>query len=108
MVQDTNVAKTFVDEEDKLGRQIDTSDQRSDMTLINESGLYDLAMTSKLPNAIEFKHWITHEVLPSIRKHGHYLTPENRQNLLDDPVTYANKLKNRIEEKDTCPFTFAY
>ena len=46
------------------------------LTIINESGLYSLILSSKLPKAKEFKHWVTSEVLPSIRKHGMYATEE--------------------------------
>lgn len=46
------------------------------LTIINESGLYSLVMSSKLPSAKKFKRWVTNEVLPSIRKHGGYLTPQ--------------------------------
>ena len=45
---------------------------------INESGLYSLILSSKLPEAKKFKHWITHEVLPSIRRHGGYMTKDCR------------------------------
>ena len=51
------------------------------LTIINESGLYSLILSSKLPKAKEFKHWVTSEVLPAIRKHGMYATEE----LLDNP-----------------------
>ena len=64
-----------VDDEDKLGAQIATSGQRREMTLINESGLYSLIMSSKLPTAKKFKRWVTSEVLPSIRKTGVYINP---------------------------------
>lgn len=59
----------------------------SDKTLITESGIYDLVFKSKLPNAIEFKRWVTREVLPSIRKHGAYMTPETIERALLDPDT---------------------
>ena len=65
------------------------------LTIINESGLYSLILSSKLPNAKKFKRWVTSEVLPSIRKYGMYATDE----LLDDPdllMKVATKLK---EEK---------
>lgn len=48
----------------------------SDKKLINESGLYSLIIASKLPSAKKFKRWVTSEVLPSIRKHGAYMTEE--------------------------------
>lgn len=70
---DTNQAiRKHVDEEDKLTRQIDGSGQNRDMTIINESGLYSLILSSKLPSAKKFKHWVTSEVLPSIRKTGSF------------------------------------
>ena len=57
-----------VDEEDKGVAKCDTLGGMQDLTIINESGLYSLILSSKLPNAKKFKHWVTSEVLPSIRK----------------------------------------
>nr|DAS41856.1 MAG TPA: repressor domain protein [Caudoviricetes sp.] len=74
---------------DSIGREQST-------TIINESGLYSLILSSKLPNAKAFKRWITSEVLPSIRKHGLYATDE----LLDNPdliIQMATKLKEERE-----------
>ena len=59
-----------VDEEDKGVTKCDTLGGVQDLTVINESGLYSLILSSKMPNAKKFKHWVTSEVLPSIRKHG--------------------------------------
>ena len=73
--------RKHVDDEDKLGRQIDASGQRRKMTLINESGLYSLIMSSKLPTAKRFKRWVTSEVLPSIRKTGVYINPNFQDTL---------------------------
>ena len=56
-----------VDEDDKLTSQIATAGQMRNQTVINESGLYSLILSSKLPQAKEFKRWVTSEVLPSIR-----------------------------------------
>ncbi|MBQ2821861.1 MAG: hypothetical protein IJF17_09815, partial [Thermoguttaceae bacterium] len=64
--------RTHVDQEDKLTRQFNGSGQRRNMTIINESGLYSLILSSKLPNAKRFKRWVTSEVLPAIRKTGAY------------------------------------
>lgn len=70
---DTNQAiRKHVEKEDKLTSQIDGSGQKRNITVINESGLYALIFGSKLPNAKRFKHWVTSEVLPSIRKTGEY------------------------------------
>lgn len=57
------------------------------MTVINESGLYSLILRSKLPQAKAFKRWVTSEVLPSIRKHGGYLTPDKVEEALLNPDT---------------------
>ena len=69
-----NALKDHVDNEDKLTWQIATSGQRRDMTVINESGVYSLIFSSKLPTAKEFKHWVTSEVLPQIHKTGQFST----------------------------------
>ncbi|MCI1750911.1 MAG: phage antirepressor KilAC domain-containing protein [Megasphaera cerevisiae] len=57
------------------------------LTIINESGLYSLVLSSKLPTAKKFKRWVTAEVLPAIRKHGGYLTPEKVEDVLLNPDT---------------------
>lgn len=64
--------KMHVDEDDKLTRQIVVSGQNRNIIIINESGLYSLILSSKLPSAKAFKRWVTSEVLPAIRKHGTY------------------------------------
>ena len=72
--RDTSDAlKKHVDTEDKLTRQIADSGQRRNVFLINESGLYSLVLSSKLPQAKAFKRWVTSEVLPQIRKTGGYI-----------------------------------
>lgn len=69
-----NALKAHVDEDDKKGWQINTPSRGSqNATVINESGLYSLILSSKLPKAKKFKHWVTSEVLPSIRKTGGYV-----------------------------------
>lgn len=68
------------------------------LTVINESGLYSLILSSKLPKAKEFKHWVTSEVLPTIRKHGMYATEE----LLDNPefaIKVFTELKAEREKR---------
>lgn len=62
-----------VDEEDKGVTKCDTLGGTQDMTIINESGLYSLVLSSKLPGAKRFKRWVTSEVLPSIRRNGGYI-----------------------------------
>ena len=65
-----------VETEDKLGSRITTSGQSRTMTFINESGLYSLILSSKLDSAKRFKHWVTGEVLPCIRKQGGYMVAQ--------------------------------
>ena len=65
-----------VDEEDRQNYQNGTFESNRGLPIINESGLYSLILSSKLPKAKKFKHWVTSEVLPAIRKHGGYLSPE--------------------------------
>lgn len=75
----TNTAKAIrdhVDEEDKLTERIVLSGQNREVIFINESGLYSLVLSSKLPSAKRFKRWVTSEVLPQIRKTGSYATPQ--------------------------------
>lgn len=71
----TKAAREKVDEEDRGVSKIDTPSGIQNMTVINESGLYSLILSSKLPNAKKFKRWVTSEVLPAIRKTGHYEAP---------------------------------
>lgn len=71
---DTDQAlRRHVDDEDKLTRNFDGSGQNRSMTIINESGLYSLVLSSKLPTAKKFRRWVTSEVLPSIRRTGGYV-----------------------------------
>ena len=63
-----------VDEEDKGVTKCDTLGGVQEMTIINESGLYSLVLSSKLPGAKKFRRWVTAEVLPAVRKHGAYMT----------------------------------
>ena len=69
-----NALKAHIDDEDKRGGwRITTPSGEQEMTIINESGLYSLVLSSKLPGAKQFKRWVTTEVLPSIRKNGGYV-----------------------------------
>jgi prophage antirepressor-like protein len=78
-----NALKAHVDEEDKLRWQITTSGQNREMTIINESGLYSLIMSSHLEKAKQFKRWVTSEILPSIRKTGSYTIPQPQPSAID-------------------------
>ena len=69
-------------------------------TIINESGLYDVVLQSRKPEAKEFRRWITSEVLPSIRKHGGYLTSEKIEEVLLNPDTLIQLATNLKEEQE--------
>ena len=91
-----------VDDEDKGVAKLDTLGGRQNQTIINESGLYSLILSSKLPTAKEFKHWVTSEVLPAIRKHGAYMTPQTIEKALLNPDTIINlatQLKQEQEQR---------
>lgn len=92
-----NAIRKHVDEEDKLMHQISASGQNRNMIIINESGLYSLIMSSKLPNAKRFKRWVTSEVLPSIRKTGGYIAGE--ENMTEDELILKamNVLNTKVE-----------
>ena len=94
--------KKHVDEEDKLVCQIDSAGQKRDVTVINESGLYSLILSSKLPGAKRFKRWVTAEILPSVRTHGAYMTPEVIERTLTDPdyiIQLATTLKMEQQKR---------
>lgn len=87
-----------VDTEDKLTSQIATAGQMRNQTIINESGLYSLILSSKLPQAKEFKRWVTSEVLPAIRKQGAYVTDYKAVDLLTNPNALGNFLQGLTEQ----------
>lgn len=87
-----------VDEDDSVKHGLTDSLGRTQETIIiNESGLYSLILSSKLPTAKKFKHWVTSDVLPSIRKTGSYQKPLSRDQLIAQALIEAQAV---IEEKD--------
>lgn len=93
----TTVALSRLDDDERskfnLGRQ-------GEANVVNEYGLYELIIASRKPEAHEFKRWITHDVLPTIRKHGAYMTPAKIEEVLTDPDTIiqlATQLKQERE-----------
>ena len=99
---------SHVDDEDKQFVMMNVADSQNGnlvkTALINESGLYSLILSSKLPQAKEFKRWVTSEVLPKIRKHGGYISGEEHMNddeLLAQAVLVAQrKLEERTAQLD--------
>lgn len=89
-------------EDDKGVGKLDTLGGKQNMTVINESGLYALIFGSKLESAKRFKHWVTSEVLPTIRKHGAYMTDITIEKMVENPdllIELATKLKQEKEER---------
>lgn len=85
----TKAIQDHVDEEDRDVIPIqDSIDRMQNTPIINESGLYSLVLSSKLPEAKKFKRWVTSEVLPSIRKHRAYMTSDVVDQIIADPDTF--------------------
>lgn len=96
---DTNKAISMhVDEDDKLNDKTASSLGQRGGWFINESGLYSLILSSKLPTAKKFKHWVTYEVLPTIRKHGAYMTDEKAFDVLHNASGLADLLQQAAEQ----------
>lgn len=91
--------RVHVDEEDKGVCELPTPGGKQSMTIINESGLYSLILSSKLPTAKRFKRWATSVVLPSIRKHGMFATEKTIDQMLEDPDTLIKVLTEMKEER---------
>ena len=92
--------RMHVDDDDKGGDILSTPGGRQQITIINESGLYSLILSSKLPQAKEFKRWVTNEVLPQIRKTGGYI-PLNDCEDTGEIMARALMIAQRtIEQKD--------
>lgn len=89
--------RDHVDEEDKTVNDLFTVNG-TPIALINESGLYSLVLSSKLPSAKKFKRWVTSEVLPSVRKHGAYMTPETLEAAILNP-DYLLKVATALKEE---------
>jgi len=96
---DREALSRHVEAEDKAVVKHDTPGGEQMMTIINESGLYSLILKSNLPKAKQFKHWVTSEVLPTIRKHGMFVAEELMNNP-DFMITTFQKLKREMEEKN--------
>lgn len=102
---------------DALNRHVELEDQKiltsqnttlenipnRGLTVVNESGMYSLILSSKLPNAKKFKHWVTSEVLPAIHKHGAYMTDEKALDVVHNKTGLADLLQqaaDQLKQKD--------
>ena len=95
-----NAVANHVDPDDKGVTEMMTPGGIQKTVIINESGLYSLVLCSKLESARKFKRWITHEVIPAVRKHGAYLSPEKVEEVLLNPDTLI-KLATQLKEERT-------
>lgn len=87
-----------VDQLDRRKEMVNDGNQLKETILVNESGLYSLIFTSKMKKAREFKRWVTSEVLPTIRKHGAYMSEEVIEKTLSDP-DYLIRLATNLKEE---------
>lgn len=97
--RDPYTATRTLDDDEKLLHTLCVSGQNRETTLVNEPGLYALILKSRKPEAKQFKRWITHEVIPSIRKYGAYMTPKTVEEFLLNPDTIIQIAKNWKEEQ---------
>lgn len=89
-----------LDEDEKGVSQIDTPGGLQNVSIISESGLYNVILRSDKPEAKPFRKWVTSEVLPSIRKHGAYMTPETLQAAILSPDTMIQLCQQLKAEQD--------
>lgn len=99
-----NAIAQHVDEDDALKQGlIDSMGRKQQTTFINESGLYALILSSKLESAKRFKHWVTSEVLPAIRKRGAYMTNDAIERAVREPdflIKLASTIKHERQQKE--------
>ncbi len=103
--------KKHIDSEDKLTRQFADSGQNREMYIINESGMYALIFGSKLESAKRFKHWVTSEVLPAIRKTGKYETvlanPLPKAQSVSEAVNLGKFVRDLLKDQGASPYQMA-
>lgn len=89
-----------LDEDEKGMHLIQTPGGNQEMQIINESGLYNLVLGSRNPETKQFKRWVTHDVIPSIRKHGAYMTDDTLEKALTSP-DFLIQLATKLKEEQT-------
>lgn len=95
----TETVKMFDDDEFSTTEVIDSIGRRQQAYIISEPGLYRLVMRSRKPEAHEFKRWVTHEVLPSIRKHGGYMAGQERMTPEQMALASLKWLQSKVDEQ---------
>lgn len=96
----TDAVRKHVDVEDRGISKIETPSGVQEMTVINESGLYSLILSSKLPSAKRFKRWVTSEVLPALRKTGGYKLPDNPMDILKLTYEALNQTNESVAQHE--------
>ncbi len=98
-LSDTNKVAERLDGDELTRIKFVSGGQAREMYAVNESGLYNVILRSDKPEAKKFKHWVTHEVLPSIRRHGAYITPAKLEEIMNDPDAWIKVLTALKEER---------
>jgi anti-repressor protein len=98
-IDNARMAAVRLDEDEKGVSTVYTLGGPQQLSVISESGLYNIILLSRKPDAKQFKRWVTREVLPSIRKHGVYATAETLEKMLADPDTMIRTLQVLKEER---------
>ena len=101
-VKNNRDALTRIDDDEKGVALTDTLGGAQEVTVVNESGLYSLILGSRKPEAKVFKRWVTHDVIPAIRKHGVYMTPDALEKALLSPdylLKVVTALKNETDKR---------
>ena len=102
------VAERLEEDEVSLTHFTDSIGRKQETTIINESGLYSVILRSDKPQAKPFRKWVTGEVLPSIRKHGAYMTSDVLEQTIQNPdflINICNELKAEQERRKTAELT---
>ena len=94
------VAERLEEDEVSQAHLIDSIGRNQETLIVSEAGLYSVIIRSDKPDAKQFKRWVTHEVLPSIRKHGAYVTNNKLDELMSDPDTWVRLINELKAERD--------
>lgn len=98
-IKNVSDALSNLDEDEKGIALTDTLGGKQQMSVVSESGMYALVMRSRKPEARGFRKWVTNEVLPSIRKHGAYITPQTMADMMADPRNIAKVFNALADER---------
>lgn len=109
-ISNSRMVSERLESDELMSAKLTSGGQRREMTIINESGLYTVILRSDKPQAKPFRKWVTSEVLPSIRKHGAYMTEQTLERALTSPdflIELATQLKAEQEQRKQLETTVA-